>query len=156
MATRANVLIKSKDPFYSLVLLYHHFDGYPRYMLSTMVKYEKIMSEELKKFGEGNEWKKVLLEDPMALSVLIASTDPTGFRIEDVFKREEEVVLNGDIDYCYVITTGPEGILIEIYTSDGLSEEDEDRFWRTGDPKLLRQILSPTPFTKKEVKKILG
>ena len=113
--------------------------------------YEKILNEELKKFGGGEEWKKVLLEDPTALAVLIAATDPTGFKIEAVFRKEEEVVLNGDIEYCYVITTGSEGVFIEIYTP-----EDDDRFWRTGDPKLLKRILPPTPFTEEEVKKVLG
>jgi hypothetical protein len=151
MATRANVLIRSTDSFYPLVLLYHHFDGYPEFMLPTMLKYEKILNEELKKFGGGDEWKKVLLEDPTALAVLIAATDPTGFKIEDVFRKEEEVVLNGDIEYCYVITTSQEGVFIEIYTP-----EDDDRFWRTGDPKLLKRILPQTPFTEEEVKKVLG
>jgi hypothetical protein len=155
MATRANVLIKSKDSFYPLILLYHHLDGYPKFMLPTMLKYEKILNEELKKFGGGEEWKKVLLEDPTALAALIVATDPTGFRIEDVFRREEEVVLNGDIEYCYVITTGPEGVFIEIYVPDDLSDESKDIFWLTGDPKLLRQILPSTPFTEEEVKKIL-
>ena len=155
MATRANVLIRGQNSYDPQILLYHHFDGYPEYMLPTMLQYKKILSKELKKVGGGPEWKKIRLGNPASLASLIIATDPTGFEIEAVFEKGEEVVLNGDIEYCYVITTSLKGIFIEIYTSHGLPEEDEDRFWKTGDPKLLKQVLPSTPFTEKELKKVL-
>jgi len=42
MATRANVLVRSKNLYEPKVLLYHHFDGYPKYMIPTMLRYKSI------------------------------------------------------------------------------------------------------------------
>jgi hypothetical protein len=158
MATRANVLVKSTNLHEPQILLYHHFDGYPSFMLPTMLRYKKILKKELKRLGGGQEWAKSCLRNPAILASLIVATDPSGFAIEAVFGKGQEVILNRDIDYCYVITINSDRdeIFIEIYTTHALSEEDADQFWRTGNLKLLKQIISPTLFIEKEVKKILG
>jgi hypothetical protein len=156
MATRANVLVKSTNLYEFKVLLYHHFDGYPSFMLPTMLRYKKILRKELKRLGGGQEWAKSCLWNPAILASLIVATDPTGFEIEAVFEKGQEVILNSDIDYCYVITTDKNEIFVEIYTTHKLSKEEADRFWKSGDLKLLKRILPPTPFTEKEIKKIIS
>jgi len=167
MSTRANVLVKSegldyKEPY---VLLYHHYDGYPEYMIPIMLNYEKVFKNEVKKVFKSNyENERWMLGRALHLASLIIATDPLIFEVDAVFEKEEDVVLHGDIDYYYVITTKnyQKGIMdeipqifIEIYTARNLDEETLDQFWKTGDPKLLRPILDPTPFTSKEMKKFL-
>jgi hypothetical protein len=172
MSTRANVLIKSvgldyKEPY---VLLYHHYDGYPEYMIPTMLNYEKIFKNEVKKVFKSNwENEKWMFGRALHLASLIVATDPLVFEVDAIFEKEEDIVLedivlHGDIDYYYVITAKnyQRGVIdevpqiwIEIYTTRDLDEKTLDQFWETGDPKLLRQILAPTPFTPKEMKKVL-
>jgi hypothetical protein len=167
MSTRANVLIKSESSNYQepCILLYHHYDGYPEYMIPTMLNYEKIFKNEVKKVFKSNwENERWMLGRALHLASLIVATDPLVFEVDAVFEKEEDVVLHGDIDYYYVITAKnyqrgvidevPPQIWIEIYTTRDLDEKTLDQFWETGDPKLLRQILAPTPFTSKAMKKI--
>jgi hypothetical protein len=163
MATRANVLVKSVGLDFPepCILLYHHYDGYPEYMLPTMLNYEKIFKKEVKqKLGIPPEKERWVLGRVSHLASFIIATDILGFEISRVFEREEDVVLHSDIDFYYVITahnskwnTAPQ-IWIEVYTSLELEEPLLDQFWETGDPKLLKKIFS-APFTKKEVQKFL-
>jgi len=163
MATRANVLVKSTGLDFPepCILLYHHYDGYPEYMLPTMLNYEKIFKKEVKqKLGIPPEKERWVLGRVSHLASFIIATDILGFEISRVFEREEDVVLHSDIDFYYVITAHnskrsitPQ-IWIEVYTSLELEDPLLDKFWETGDPKLLKRIFSG-PFTKEAVQKFL-
>jgi len=166
MATRANVLVKSVGLDYSepCILLYHHYDGYPEYMLPTMLNYEKIFKKEVKqKLGIPPEKERWVLGRVSHLASFIIATDILGFEISRVFEKEEDVVLHSDIDFYYVITAhnqkrGTIGdapkLWIEVYTSLELDDSLLDKFWETGDPKILKKIFSG-PFTKEAVQKFL-
>jgi hypothetical protein len=91
MSTRANVLIKSESSNYQepCILLYHHYDGYPEYMIPTMLNYEKIFKNEVKKVFKSNcEREKWKLGSSLHLASLIVATDPLVFEIDGVLKKK--------------------------------------------------------------------
>ena len=147
-----------------IILLYHHFDGYPENMLSLMLKYEEIFEKEVReKLQVEPTQERWLLGRVGHLASFIIATDILGFEVSDVFQKEEDVVLHSDIDFYYVITAhnqkyGTTGsipqIWIEVYTSLDLDESLANQFWETGDPKLLKKLLQ-APFTKETVDKFL-
>jgi hypothetical protein len=165
MATRANVLIKSVGLDFTepSILLYHHYDGYPRYMLPTMLRYEEIFEKEVReKFQVSPEGERWRLGRVGYLASLIIATDPLGFEVSRVFEEGEEIIIHPDIDFYYVLTaynqrgrigSDPQ-LWIDGYTSLGLKEKLQDKFWETGDPQYLKKLFH-VRFIENVIQKIL-
>ncbi len=134
MSTRANVHVtQTGTGWEETVQLYHHCDGYPTNMLPLMASHK----------AEG--WKAGRAGK---LAAFIIATDPGGF------EPEKDLRLHGDIEYFYRITTQnnnggsskekPE-ILVEVFA---VGDSNFEKFWDTGDPKLLKKLAGPLPLAK--------
>jgi len=98
MSTRANVELQTTDG--ESVLLYHHWDGYPRWIVPEIERLLAIIAERLSEPGCLSWWDS---ERVGALMVYLS-------------KREADLVpgfqpssgIHGDIEYYYVVLLGPE------------------------------------------------
>lgn len=133
MSTRCNVHVEQEGMMSdttdkSTVQLYHHCDGYP----SSMIPLLQAACKKTKGWEAGRSGK---------LAVIIAAEHPGGYDLES------QVSLHGDIEYFYRVTTvnttggsmdEEPKIYVEVYTSHGIKLRD--KFWKSGNPNLLRCI----------------
>jgi hypothetical protein len=123
MSTRCQVEIMPNGNYGSPILLYHHTDGYPEYMLPIIRNaYERFVVEPMKLEGGNYIPDKAGISEHVAS--MIISSDPRTFEVEapppKVYNRERGNPLHSDIVYFYrVYPTQKDGKIqweVEVYS----------------------------------------